>query len=588
MRQEGSRDARHRRGQDVKTPKTTTGGDRPATTDADALNPDALNPDALHTDGPGPDPSGSDTLAADTLGSGTPGPDVSGTDALTPDADLGPVGSDADRASRPEIRRIPAHVGVIPSTETGTGTPAQAGQPGEVTPIDSTLVGAGGAWAPASPGSDVPPTGSADSATDGRATDDALRGDTRSHDAFRADTLSHDATGDRSGRGSDAASAPPFGAAQGRDDKAPAPARRGGFWPLALGGAVAAGLGAAATLYALPHLPPEWRPAGGAETAMPGAADLPDRETLMAEAAQAGRQAAEEVLARSGTNVAPSDSTAAGAETDQPQDSAQGPAQDLPQDLAARLEALERQLPQDGVPQDGAPQDDAAEARLAELVQRLDDQQSRLDELAARPAFDPEAAGALEDQIQTAAAEARSALDEVRAQTQELQDAAEDSTRRAEAVAAIAALQGALDAGVTPEEARTALEGVGLEAPEALQTPVPALTDLQSEFPEAARAALRASLRETSASGEGNLFTNFLRAQTGARSVAPREGDDPDAILSRADAEVQAGRIDAALTEARALPEPARAAPAMAQWLERATAYSQARSALSDLSSGTN
>ena len=49
-----------------------------------------------------------------------------------------------------------------------------------------------------------------------------------------------------------------------------------------------------------------------------------------------------------------------------------------------------------------------------------------------------------------------------------------------------------------------------------------------------------------------------------------------------------AARIDAALTQMQALPEPATAAPAMADWLSRATAYSQARAALSDLSSGTN
>ena len=36
--------------------------------------------------------------------------------------------------------------------------------------------------------------------------------------------------------------------------------RRGGFLPLVLGGVVAAGLGAGATFWAIPHLPPEWRP----------------------------------------------------------------------------------------------------------------------------------------------------------------------------------------------------------------------------------------------------------------------------------------------------------------------------------------
>ena len=175
-----------------------------------------------------------------------------------------------------------------------------------------------------------------------------------------------------------------------------------------------------------------------------------------------------------------------------------------------------------------------------------------------------------------------------------MQEAAAESTRRAEAVAAVAALQSALDRGVTPEEARQTLEGAGLEAPEALTRDVPSLDSLQASFPEAARAALRASLRgdsaagQDSASGDGNLLTNFLRAQTGARSVEAREGSDPDAILSRADEAVQAGRIADAVTEIEALSDNARAAPAMAEWLAGAVSYRDAQAALSDLSVPSN
>ena len=159
---------------------------------------------------------------------------------------------------------------------------------------------------------------------------------------------------------------------------------------------------------------------------------------------------------------------------------------------------------------------------------------------------------------------------------------------RAEAVAAVAALQAALDRGVTPDEARQTLEGVGIEAPEALTREVPSLDSLQASFPEAARAALRASLRQDSAAGNGSLFGNFIRAQTGARSVEPREGTDPDAILSRADAAVEEGRIGEAVTEIEALPEPGKTATAMAEWLAGATAYRDAQAALSDLSAPAN
>lgn len=55
-----------------------------------------------------------------------------------------------------------------------------------------------------------------------------------------------------------------------------------------------------------------------------------------------------------------------------------------------------------------------------------------------------------------------------------------------------------------------------------------------------------------------------MTRQLGARSVTPREGDDPDAVLSRAEAAVVDGQLDAALAEIAALPETARAE--MAGW----------------------
>jgi len=48
---------------------------------------------------------------------------------------------------------------------------------------------------------------------------------------------------------------------------------------------------------------------------------------------------------------------------------------------------------------------------------------------------------------------------------------------------------------------------------------------------------------------------SFFRSQVGRRSTEPREGDDPDAVLSRAEAAVKAGDLDTALSELAALPE---------------------------------
>jgi len=67
----------------------------------------------------------------------------------------------------------------------------------------------------------------------------------------------------------------------------------------------------------------------------------------------------------------------------------------------------------------------------------------------------------------------------------------------------------------------------------------------------------------------------------GARSVAPREGDDPDAVLSRAEAAVRSGDLDTALTEIAALPDVAQSA--IADWQANAETRLEAKSAADDL-----
>lgn len=97
---------------------------------------------------------------------------------------------------------------------------------------------------------------------------------------------------------------------------------------------------------------------------------------------------------------------------------------------------------------------------------------------------------------------------------------------------------------------------------------VATLVELQKQFPDAARAALAAALPTTAGSGIGEKLTVFLRTQVGARSLQAREGDDPDAVLSRTEAAVVAGDLAAALGELATLPGEGQAA--MALWLDQA------------------
>ena len=94
---------------------------------------------------------------------------------------------------------------------------------------------------------------------------------------------------------------------------------------------------------------------------------------------------------------------------------------------------------------------------------------------------------------------------------------------------------------------------------------LPSLQVLRQGFPDAARAALDASLRASKGDTWTERVSVFLRGQTGTRSLIPREGTDPDAVLSRAEAAVTAGDLALALTELAALPDAGKAA--MADWL---------------------
>jgi hypothetical protein len=107
------------------------------------------------------------------------------------------------------------------------------------------------------------------------------------------------------------------------------------------------------------------------------------------------------------------------------------------------------------------------------------------------------------------------------------------------------------------------------------------MADLRTRFPDAARAALQGAQAVPEDASATDRFASFLRKHTNARSLAPRDGDDPDAILSRAEAALEAGDISAALDELGNLPEGA--AGPMAAWISDAEARSQALAAMNEM-----
>ncbi|WP_299964632.1 mitofilin family membrane protein [uncultured Roseobacter sp.] len=220
---------------------------------------------------------------------------------------------------------------------------------------------------------------------------------------------------------------------------------------------------------------------------------------------------------------------------------------------------------------------------VAEIDTTLAEITARLDAVEARPT--PETPGLPQDNSAEISA-LQSAVDTLQTRLAEADARASAEAERLLARAALTRVLTAVESGESFGPALTDLEEVApVEVPEALRTAaadgVPSLNALREDFPDAARAALNAARSEVP-EGETAGLGGFLRRQLGARSVTPREGSDPDAILSRAEAAVQQGDLDTALTELQALPDPARAA--MQGWLDGATARKEASDAARALS----
>lgn len=228
-----------------------------------------------------------------------------------------------------------------------------------------------------------------------------------------------------------------------------------------------------------------------------------------------------------------------------------------PNNVTGRMDAIERQLKaMAAMPAGTGTADGAAMAQVQAEIEALKSGGAGLDAKVA------EAAGKL-DSIK-AEAQAVMATAVSRAALHQMQSALDSGAPYGSALADLAA--------TTVPEVLTAHAEAGL----------PSLQALRATFPDAARAALEASLQASTGDSWTDRVGTFLRGQTGARSLTPRDGTDPDAVLSRAEAAVAAGDLTKALTELGGLPEAGKAA--MADWLADAQLRQDALAAVQTLS----
>ena len=231
----------------------------------------------------------------------------------------------------------------------------------------------------------------------------------------------------------------------------------------------------------------------------------------------------------------------------------------------SRLDGLDQRLAAiEAMPSDGTANTAALAAKLADLDRRL----------TALPATAP-------------SADLQKQLDDAIARLDAAEAAATTRAAEAEAAAAAASRTQALDklANAVTEGRPFAPELQALADP-TLSTAldplaangVPTLTSLQSTFPDAAREALRLARDLSGDDGWTDRLVDFFASQTGARSVTPREGTDPDAILSRAEFALSEGRVADAVAELDPL-DPAVKAPLDA-WIAQAKSHLAAAAAL--------
>ncbi|WP_163847835.1 mitofilin family membrane protein [Pseudooceanicola aestuarii] len=298
------------------------------------------------------------------------------------------------------------------------------------------------------------------------------------------------------------------------------PARRSGFGPAVLGGVVAACIGFGAAVILFPQGVPLL--GGGADMQ----AELERRLTEQQAAIDDLRAAVEtgpDLSALDGLSARVADAEQAPAALSARLD-----------ELTARLETVEQRPISQGA---DAETIRAYEAELARLQQAMSDQRAEVEALVT---------------------DAR----QIKA------DAAETS-QQTQQRAALVALRGAIDEGAALTGPVQTLAEAGVEIPQPLvdaaDNGVATMASLRAAFPDAARDALN-----TVRGGEGRPASlgDFLRSQLGARSLSPRDGDDPDAILSRTEAALQSGRLDTAVAEVEVLPDPALSQ--MQDWLDRA------------------
>ncbi len=228
----------------------------------------------------------------------------------------------------------------------------------------------------------------------------------------------------------------------------------------------------------------------------------------------------------------------------------------------------------------------AASSLSEETVARIDVYRAELDGLRAEMGTLSDSVAALSSRIDEVATTANRSIETAQATVAEIQTEASTALDAAGTAADLALIKAALAAGAPFTEAADRLAAApNVVLPDGLAAAaggVPTLAALRDSFPEAAHAAIRASILAGAGDGILARARAYLEAQVASRSLTPVEGNGPDAVLSRMEADLRTDDLAGALTESGQLPT--EAAAAMQSWLDGARQRVEAERGLAELS----
>jgi hypothetical protein len=360
----------------------------------------------------------------------------------------------------------------------------------------------------------------------------------------------------------------------------PEPQKKSGFFPMVLGGVIAAGLGAGGLYYAQDN---GWLNLGGNTDALTALIEGQKSQIGTLETSLQDAIARIDALAAAEPDLTPVTSaidalqsqatqTATDLETVSTSVAAIGP---RITDLMTRINEVETQpIPKAELPAEVTA---AYERQLADMLASVDTRFGALE-----TTMNGRVSG-----IETALTEKLTALEAAQAAAMASEEDLAKAASLAAARSAMAQIDVALDNGDGfAQELATLTNETGLTAPDALSAVAtdgaPTLTQLKNAFPDVARDALAAATRDAAAGGDVTPLAAFLRTQLGARSLEPREGNDADAVLSRAEAAVAAADLETALTEIAALSQSGQ--DVLADWVASAQTRLAALDAAAEIS----